>query len=197
MWKVNLPWKKNASSNFTSRFYTSKTTCQSLSFYVFMLFAVILLLCEHRRRAPPALQAHSDANDSLCFNGLEMVTHRLGGSDSGQGGISHPVLLNLTRGGLPAHVQAVGGGVVHLDVPGWRSWDCRVTEVKRKWGEEQRNAEFLHLATWNLNEGFVPSTSHSGKWRLMDLQRQVMTFLNMSVSKKSTRQKWNKCQSKD
>ncbi len=90
---------------------------------------------------------NSATNDSLCFNSRETHTHRLGGSDSGQGGISHPVLLNLACGGLPAHVQAVWGGVVHLDVPGWRAWDCGVTEVRRKRSEEGKNAEFLHLAT--------------------------------------------------
>lgn len=61
----------------------------------------------------------------LCFNDLEKVTHRLGGSDSGHGGVGHAVLLDLAGGGLPAHVQAVGGGVVHLDVPGWRPRDCK------------------------------------------------------------------------
>lgn len=60
-------------------------------------------------------------------------THRLGVFFSRQGAVSHAVLLNLARGGLPAHVQAVRGGVVHLDVPGWRAWHCRGSQrLKRK-----------------------------------------------------------------
>lgn len=60
------------------------------------------------------------------------VTHRLCRPGSGQGGVGDPVLLDLARGRLPAHVEAVGGGVVHLDVPGRCAWDCEGHREKKK-----------------------------------------------------------------
>lgn len=59
------------------------------------------------------------------------VTHRLCRPDSSQGGIGQLVLLNLTRGVLPAHAQAAGCGVVHLEVPGRFAGHCGLRERVR------------------------------------------------------------------
>lgn len=55
----------------------------------------------------------------------ENETHKLGRSDSSEWRILNTVLLHLARGWLPPHVEAVGGGTVNLDVPGWSTRNCR------------------------------------------------------------------------
>lgn len=93
-----------------------------------------------RQRDFPPLKENSAANDSLCFNYLQKATHRLGWSCTGKGSVNHPVLLNLACGWLPAHIQGVGGGVVHLDIPGWHAWNCKGErgEEKVKLGTRER-----------------------------------------------------------
>lgn len=55
----------------------------------------------------------------------EKVTHKLGRSDSSERRILNTVLLDLARGWLPPDIEAVGGGTVNLDIPGWNTRNCR------------------------------------------------------------------------
>lgn len=59
-------------------------------------------------------------------NGNE--TYKFRRSDSSKGRILNTVLLHLTGGRLPPDVEAVWGGMVNLDVPGWSARNCKVKQ---------------------------------------------------------------------
>lgn len=102
------------------------------------------------------------------------LTHRLCWPDSTQRGIGHLVLLNLTRGVLPADVQAVGCGVVHLDVPGWCTGHCKRPDRSREsevWKEQQYFTEIRSIKKYETL--WCPKQ----QLKLMDLQTRVIAYL--------------------
>lgn len=61
----------------------------------------------------------------------ENETHKLRRSDSGERCILNTVLLHLARSWFPPDVEAVGGGMINLDVPGWSTRNCGVEQHRK------------------------------------------------------------------